>query len=357
MSQPGIVLVHYSSSPGGIEVILPQIIERLPQYSYSAFIIRPPHPGISVYKKDLPVSLHYGSFNSIAAGIKLFIYAFKNRGSVFHVFNIGPFFLLMLRLAGVRSLIYSIHGTQYWKNGIERCVFRFLWRVSMSGDYIITANSKFSRDVFINRVLSSREITLLYNPIDYERFKPSESRIRSQYPHRIIYCGRLDKEKNLDQWIRIANLVLQKMPDILFELYGEGSQLPHLQNMINNYKINDRIILKGFTSEPEKAMQEADLLMFLSSYESFGNVVVESILCGTPVIAGDIPAMKEIFGEYPCFMVSINEDTGAEILLKLQNIGELNVRAMEARETFKERFSPEKHFHILEELYNSLLYS
>ncbi|MFZ2285540.1 MAG: glycosyltransferase, partial [Bacteroidales bacterium] len=276
MNQPDIVLVHYSTAPGGIEVILPQIIERLPQYSYSAFVIRPSHPGISVYKKDLPVSLHYGSFNSIIAGIKLFIYACKKRDSVFHVFNIGPFFLLMLRLAGARCLIYSIHGTQYWKNGIERCVFRFLWRVSMSGDYIITANSKFSRSVFNDKVLSSREISLLYNPIDYERFKPMEGKIRSKYPHRIIYCGRLDKEKNLDEWIRIANLVLQRMPDILFELYGEGSQLPHLQDLINKYNLGGRIILKGFTSEPEKAMREADLLMFLSGYESFGNVVVES---------------------------------------------------------------------------------
>ncbi|MFZ2341174.1 MAG: hypothetical protein WAW07_15810, partial [Bacteroidales bacterium] len=79
--------------------------------------------------------------------------------------------------------------------------------------------------------------------------------------------------------------------------------------------------------------------------------------CGTPVIAGDIPAMKEIFEEYPCFVVSLNENTETEIILKLRNIEQLNVKAMQARETFRERFSPEKHFHKLEEIYNSFLHS
>ncbi len=45
-----ICLVHYSSSPGGIEVLMPEIIRMLPDAVFSVFVIRPPEKEkINVY--------------------------------------------------------------------------------------------------------------------------------------------------------------------------------------------------------------------------------------------------------------------------------------------------------------------
>ena len=55
-------------------------------------------------------------------------------------------------------------------------------------------------------------------------------------------------------------------------------------------------------------------MMFLSEYELFGNAVVESILCGTPVIASDIPSLREIFRNYPQFLVPADGRMGSDIL-------------------------------------------
>ena len=328
--------------------------ERLSRYSFSAFIIRPHTPGASDVYSGKPVEKTFGSFNNISAAVKLFTYAVRNRHSVFHVFNIGPVFLLTIRLAGIRSLIYSIHGTQYWRNGIQRVILRILWRLSLSSKYIVTANSGFSKDVFLGEVFSGHTIKVLYNPIDSGLFKPADGRLRSPYPRRIIYCGRLDREKNLDEWIRTAIAIHKQHPDIVFEIYGDGPERKHLDNLITESGTGSRIILKGFTPKPEQVMQEADLLMFLSRGESFGNVVVESVLCGTPVITFDIPSMREIFCDFPVFLISQDANFPEALLNKMKDFDQLNRAAVLARESFMARFSPQAHLDALEELYDNL---
>lgn len=355
MDKPDVVFVHYSSSPGGIEVTLPQISVHLPQFSFSAFVIRPHPEGAHDVYSGRPVSLNYGSVRNLPASIRMFRYAARYRKAVFHVFNIGPFFLLILRMAGVRRLIYSIHGTQYWKGSVQRVFLRVLWRLSLSRRYVVTANSEFSKKVFLDNVIAGREVKVLYNPIDHDRFRLSEGKIRSGHPQRIIYCGRLDKEKNLDEWIRIAAIIGRNDPDVTFEIYGDGSERSHLEELMTKNGISDRVFLKGYTEKPEKVMKEADLLMFLSSYESFGNVVVESILCGTPVIAVDIPAMKEIFRDFPEFLVSRDSIIEESILLRLQDFDKLNRSALAARENFMMRFGPQAHFDTLAVLYKDLI--
>ena len=328
--------------------------ERLPGYSFSVFIIRPHLPGASDVYSGKPVEKTFGSFNNFSAAVKLFAYALRNRRSVFHVFNIGPLFLLTLRLAGIKSLIYSIHGTQYWRNGIQRTILRILWRLSLASKYIITANSGYSKKVFLDEVFSGHPIKVLYNPIDNTRFKPADGRVRSPFPHRIIYCGRLDREKNLDEWIRTAISIQKQHPDIVFEIYGEGPEHKHLETLIAGSEAGSRIFLRGFTPRPEQVMQEADLLMFLSRSESFGNVVVESILCGTPVIACDIPSMREIFRDFPLFLISQDANFSEAVTEKIKDFDQLNRSAVLARESFMARFSPQAHLDALAGLYSNI---
>jgi glycosyltransferase involved in cell wall biosynthesis len=100
-----------------------------------------------------------------------------------------------------------------------------------------------------------------------------------------------------------------------------------------------------------QAYREADLLIFLSEYESFGNVVVESILCGTPVIATDIPSMKEIFQSYPDFLVTSERYTVKEVMEKLKDYVDLVEKCEQAMGEFELRFSQKQHIEKLGMLY------
>jgi glycosyltransferase involved in cell wall biosynthesis len=343
--------VHLSAGPGGIEVLLPKIAKHANNRHFSAMVIRPRPEKTNVYDHTgIPVT--YGSKRNLAAAWCLFRYARKHRDEIFHAFNLGPFFLLIIRLSGVRKLVYSIHGTIYWKKPYQKGLFRMLWRLSMSQTFRFTANSAYSRHAFLTRANPSPDIQILYNPIDGKRFSPPDVPV-SHDGIRIVYTGRLHQGKNLLQWIDIAVDLHHKLDQTCFEIYGQGPLQETLQKKIDDAQASSYIRLKGFRKEIEEVYKHADLLIFLSEYESFGNVVVESILCGTPVLVSPIPAMKEIFGEFPQFLLADEKGWKEEIFQKVQDLPQLKKLASQAREVFLERYSMDYHVKTLSSIYDA----
>lgn len=342
-------LVHFSSAPGGIEVILPVMIKNITDRSFSVFVIRQNRTGYNVYE-NIPVSLKYGSDNNIAAYIKIFFYAVRFRKDIFHVFNIGPVFLLLLRLAGVRRIIYSIHGTKYWKSALQKRIYRFLWKIALKNKITLLANSEHSRDEFYKKISDRISINVLYNPIDVHRFNPGTT-TPGEKEIRVVYSGRLEPGKNLPRWIETAAYLHDKIPNTCFELYGEGSLKSSLKTQIDELQADDYIRMKGFRKDIENVYRCADMSLFLSEYESFGNVVVESVLCGTPVITSPIPVMKEIFREFPQLVLSEQSDLKEQVLSKVRQIDELKKITNSARESFLKRFSVQQHIKSLQQVY------
>jgi len=347
-------LIHLSSTIGGIEVIIKKLIENIRDYSFSSFIIRNSSQcEIDIYD-GITTPVSKGSNNNCMALIKLIIYARKNKDDIFHVFNIGPLFLLALRIAGVKKLVYSIHGTIYWNSNKQKKVFKTIWKWAIRKEYLFTCNSNFSGMVFKRDVYQVEDIQLLYNPFDLRQFIPKTDKKRAAVPREIVYVGRLASGKNLVKWIDVADLLKTHFDSVIFNIFGHGPEENLLKSYIRSKHLENRIFLKGQVDAPEKIYREADVLLFLSKYESFGNVIVESILCGTPVIAGAIPAMREIFKDFPEFLVEMDENLGKNVLQKLKDLEKLNRLALSAREQFIERFGDELHYKKLRAIYASI---
>ncbi len=137
-------------------------------------------------------------------------------------------------------------------------------------------------------------------------------------------------------------------------MYGTGPLEDELKHWIESYgpDIQEKINVKGYVENIENVYKNADLLLFLSAYESFGNVAVESILCGTPVVSFNIPSMKEIFKEYPEFLIENNEGFKESIFNKIRDIQELKRVATLASDNFSERFNTKIHVSKLGSIYN-----
>lgn len=354
VDRPEIHLVHSSSGAGGLEVLLPGIIRRLAGYRFSVFVIRPHQSGAYNVYKETREEIKYGSIKNTVAYSKLFRYVFRNRNSILHLYSPGPIALLTARLAGVRKLVYSIHGTRYWENGWQKFILKIMWRLAIREDYIFTANSEFSAEVFKKNVVNLKDIRVVYNPVDSTIYKEPVQRNLPSVPGKVIYIGRLSRGKNLLKWIDTAVFLRDRFPDMVFEIFGEGSEEGTLRKKISDEDLGHFISLKGFTDKPEEIYQSSDLLLFLSDYESFGNVVVESILCGTPVLAGDIPSMKEIFRDFPQFLIPADLKHEEIISEKIKHYGSLKDLTGKARDSFIKRFSPSSNDEALKDIYDTL---
>jgi glycosyltransferase involved in cell wall biosynthesis len=346
--------MHFHPRPGGIEVLIPVFTVALKQYRFSAFTIRKPRPEeVNIYN-GLTMDYCYGSNQNLYAFVRTFIYAFKHRKSVFHVFNIGPVYLILLRLAGVRKLVYGIHGTIYWKTKTQYMIRKSFWALALNSKIRITSNSLFSKKVFKEQINENVSISLLYNPIDLVKFAPlPPGREKSNKQFLIIYCGRLAKGKNLHLWLDTAATIHRTFQDTVFKIYGDGPLKEELIAYAQQLNIISYVQFMGYTSEIAEAYRQADLMIFLSDHESFGNVVVESILCATPVIASNIPSMQEIFQNFPEFLVQTDEKLGENILNKIKDFDKLKAILPQVMNEFRERFSLQQHIEKLDDIYKS----
>ncbi|MBI1781449.1 MAG: glycosyltransferase [Sphingobacteriales bacterium] len=344
--------VHYDAGPGGMEVLLPVIIKELTQFDFSVYLLRSEKPGVSVYQ-GMTIPVQYGDDNNLKAFIKAFSYARKYRNEIFHVYNIGPFFLLLFKLAGVKHIVYSIHGTVYWKSELKKYIFKAVWKLALNKRIVFIANSEHSKNEFFKKVSERYAMQVIYNPVDANRFKENKT-IRTDNTINIIYAGRLANGKNLYKWIDIALKVHLQFPQTAFNIYGDGALKSEISDYVLHHKAEDYIHLPGFKKDVEQVYQEADVLLFLSEYESFGNVVVESILSGTPVIVSPIPSMKEIFRDYPQFLLSDDiQKWEIEVNDKIAQLETLKKLAAQASKNFAERFGVSQHMNALAEIYEN----
>ncbi len=348
-------LVHFSSSPGGIELQIPQLVKKMGNdVVISSFVIRPPGKSSFNIYTDTGIPVKYGSKFNLAAICKLWIYAIGRRRDIFHVFNLGPYFLLVLRLAGVRKVVYSIRGTKYWRGPINKVIVKQVWRLAFTKRQVFIANSFFSKSTFAKGTgYDKNNIRVVYNPVASGRLKGTCIRTNPQSLN-IIYVGRLVRGKNLFKWLDIAGAIRLKFPAARFYLYGDGPLRKELQAHGNELGISDFVQFAGFKDNIGDVYCNADLLLFLSEYESFGNVTVESILCGIPVIAAGIPAMKEIFSDYPEFILENDSGIEMNVVKKLENLDALRALARKAGKEFALRYSLNSHVNALKEIYHSL---
>jgi glycosyltransferase involved in cell wall biosynthesis len=214
------------------------------------------------------------------------------------------------------------------------------WRTACRGRSKIVANSGHSRAIFLNTVCPANSVDVVYNGFDSS---PLREPIQHNEACHIIYVGRLATGKGLKQWLDAARYLLRFFPDAKFSLAGDGPLRSSIQEYIARHDLQKSIELVGFVGDVNRFIRDSDLLMFLSEHESFGNAPVEAILAGVPVVVSDIPSFREIFNNYPEFIVPSNELMMESIRSRVARLDELRQRAAQLRPVFAERFASERH--------------
>ena len=174
-------------------------------------------------------------------------------------------------------------------------------------DGIVAVSTGVANDLAQTAKIARERITVIHNPVltpeYYSKVAEPVSYFYMRYPNRpvIISVGRLVASKDFPALIRAFAEVKREVPSLLLVL-GEGEQRPALERLIAELKLGDDVVLPGYTPNPYAHMARAKLFVLSSAYEAFGNVLVESLAAGTPVVATDSPGPREIlqdgrFGE------------------------------------------------------------
>ena len=107
--------------------------------------------------------------------------------------------------------------------------------------------------------------------------------------HHILSVGTLKKVKDHATLIRAFAHLSSNMKAKLIIL-GDGQLREELENLIAELKLQDRVSMPGFVTDPYPWYRSADLFVLSSQREGFGNVIVEALECGVPVVSTNCPS-------------------------------------------------------------------
>ena len=164
---------------------------------------------------------------------------------------------------------------------------KFLYRKASK---IIVVSHGIKQSLVKSYKLSENDIIVIHNPVDIGNIsamlnKTNDKRLNS-HKKNIVAVGRLTEQKGFHDLIRAFALVHNAFPAKL-TILGEGELRPQLETLINDLKLHACIELPGFVNDPWSIIHASDLLVLSSYWEGFSLVLLEAMVCGTPVIATD----------------------------------------------------------------------
>lgn len=139
------------------------------------------------------------------------------------------------------------------------------------------------------------KICVIYNPIDIiaiNTLKKVDIKHPFLVPNRdykvVINIGRLEKSKNHDLLLSAFQKLVQDI-DARLIILGQGRLEQALKRKAQVLAIQNKVSFVGFQNNPYAWLSRSDAFVLSSNNEGFGNVIIEAMACGVPVISTDCP--------------------------------------------------------------------
>ena len=183
-----------------------------------------------------------------------------------------------------------------WHRRLFSAVTRFGYRLA---DRIVATSKGVADDLTAEFGVAAARIQIIHNPVDLDAIgravaEPLDPAFERDWSHPVIVAaGRLADAKNYPLLVDALAILRERMPARLFIL-GSGELEPRIRERIAERGLEHAIVLCGFQRNPWKYLARADVFALTSRYEGFGNVLVEAMACGVPVVATSSPGTREI---------------------------------------------------------------
>lgn len=143
----------------------------------------------------------------------------------------------------------------------------------------------------LSRGVPQARIAAIPNAVDAARFLPP---VRpSNHPMRLLFIGRLVREKNLPTLLAAFADIAPRHPDATLTIVGTGSQRANLEADVQALGIADRVSFTGHRTDIEALLAQATIGVLPSRMEGLSNTLLECMASGLPMVASRISGNED----------------------------------------------------------------
>lgn len=161
----------------------------------------------------------------------------------------------------------------------------------------IIAVSTFLKKRILKEGIEEDKISVIpngFNPLNYNL-----SMNKSTHKNRILFVGFLVEVKGLGYLLDAVKIIRERNKDIKLEIVGVGPLEKSLKEIVGKLGIEENVTFHGFRPREEIAgfINETDIVVLPSVYETFGIVLIEAMATGRPVVATRCGGPEDIVTE------------------------------------------------------------
>lgn len=194
--------------------------------------------------------------------------------------------------------------TKAMKKAMDVALRAFLVNYQRHSDYATMPTEMAIEDLILKRRREFRvPVEALSNGVDLMAFTPGKAKIGVYKKFRLpsdkpiaLYVGRVDPEKSIGTVIEAFSMALEKVPDVLLVIVGDGTDRARLEELVKYYQIEKNVRFLGRVMPPllNELYKIGDVFVTASEIETQGIVLIEAAATGLPLIAVDRGAVGEV---------------------------------------------------------------
>lgn len=194
-------------------------------------------------------------------------------------------------------------------------------------DAFVAVSSGVAEDLALLFPNLGNRLRVIYNAVPFESTRdlaqraldPRDPWVNSEGGPLFVAVGRLVPQKDFATLIRAVALCRFRTSCRMLIL-GEGVERPSLEKLIDDLRLHDSVRLLGHQSNPYRIMSRADALVSSSRWEGFGQVLLEALALGLPIISTDCrsgPAEVLDHGRYGVLVPVGDEEALAAAMIQV----------------------------------------
>lgn len=227
--------------------------------------------------------------------------------------------------------IYNPHGWAFNMNCSRKKqnFYSFIEKLMVPFSDKIVCISDAERDSALKRkIAKEKKLKVIFNGVDVKEFednvKPPVKREELNIPEDAFVVGmvgRISQQKAPDIFIRMANELKDKIPNLHLVIVGDGEMKDEILSFAEKNGLSDSLHIAGWVDNPLSYVKTFDIAVLLSRWEGFGLAIPEYMMAEKPVVATNIDAIPNIVkdGENGLLVPVDDYKVAAEKVMELYN--------------------------------------